>query len=968
MGIAELFQGRERRAGRHWTSAALAITLIVAGLLATAAPAAGGPPTHGRVDLASDAALRIDGSAEDERAGTKVDSAGDVNGDGTPDVIVATAFTPVAYVVFGGGSGSVDLADPGTSGFRIEAPSSYSGLSVSGAGDVNGDGRDDVIVGDYDSNLAWVVFGEVGTRTVDLDALGSRGFRIEGGLGDALGSRVDDAGDVNGDGLADVVVSAFGASRNDRLFSGSAYVVFGKRGTEPVDLASLGDWGYRIDGAAARDFSHAVSGAGDFNGDGRPDVLLGAPRLSRPASVYVVLGRSAGGAVDLADPGSAVRIDYPAADTAGGRAFDGAGDVNGDGLADVVLGATERSGPGLSGHVVFGRRSTGPVDLAALGSGGFTIEGGSPSGESPPVAGVGDVNGDGLADVGLGLPYADTTRERYAGRSFVVFGRSATAPVNLGHLGKGGFQIDGAAAHDVAGSAIAAAGDVDGDRRGDVLVGAPGANNNGRRDSGSVYLVRGRKCCRGGAAPTPGPRSRVRSLLDPPTATITGGGIGNWAAPAGDMNGDGLDDVVLGAYDRQQGSHSAHVVFGTASRSGTGLPALGGRGFRIDLPAGERLQDVDGAGDVNGDGLDDVVVGAPKQYPVRGGSAYIVFGRRSTDPIDLGALGQGGFRISGGGEDYYMPVAGAGDVNGDRRSDVIVGTPGAGNNGRVSSGSAYVVFGKESSADVELGSLGPGGFRIDGARMNSHAGSFVAGPGDVNGDGRTDVLVRAGRDPDDEFGSGTTYVVFGKDSSAPVDLAVLGAGGYRIHGPRLYDDSDMSMDAAGDVNGDGLGDVVIAYPYALTLEREAAGGTYVVYGKSSTAPVRLAALGSAGVQILGDLHVGQVWRVAGAGDFNRDGYGDVVLGVPDAYRDRQNTGAAYLVYGRRSSATIDLAALGRGGVRYGGSGDESAGSAVAGAGDFDGDRRADVIVGAPFAGGPPAYPGAAYVVFGRSGR
>jgi hypothetical protein len=230
------------------------------------------------------------------------------------------------------------------------------------------------------------------------------------------------------------------------------------------------------------------------------------------------------------------------------------------------------------------------------------------------------------------------------------------------------------------------------------------------------------------------------------------------------------------------------------------------------------------------------------------------------------------------------------------------------------------------------------------------------------------VLVTAGRDPGDDFGSGTTYVVFGKDSSAPVDLAALGEGGFPIQGPRLYDDSDRSMAAAGDVNGDGLADVVVAYPYAITLEREGAGGTYVVYGKSSTTSVHLAALGSAGVQILGDSHVGQVWRVAGGGDFDRDGYGDLILGVPDAYRDTQNTGAAYLVYGRRSRATIDLAALGRGGVRYEGSGDESAGSAVAGAGDFDGDRRADVIVGAEHAGGPPDYPGAAYIVFGRSGR
>ena len=192
---------------------------------------------------------------------------------------------------------------------------------------------------------------------------------------------------------------------------------------------------------------------------------------------------------------------------------------------------------------------------------------------------------------------------------------------------------------------------------------------------------------------------------------------------------------------------------------------------------------VAGAGDVNGDGLDDLLVGAPERGPLDAGAAYVVFGRETPENVNLGALGRDGFRITGaaGDDRAGVAVAGAGDVNGDGLDDVLVGADLADNNGRSGSGSAYVVFGRRAADNVDLADLGEAGFRIDGAASSDGAGASVAGAGDMNGDGLDDLLVGA---PGGGLlvSSGAAYVVFGQETSTNVDLDALGAGGFRMNG------------------------------------------------------------------------------------------------------------------------------------------------------------------------------------------
>jgi hypothetical protein len=205
-----------------------------------------------------------------------------------------------ALLIEAAAPGSIDLSDiaGGTGGFVITGQAGEnSGYSVSRAGDVNGDGLADVIIGAFSGNppagsgagRSYVVFGKTGTTAINLSAIagGNGGFVINGqSAGDLSGRSVAAAGDVNGDGLADLLV---GASGSDPLAGGSAgrsYVIFGKTGTNSVDLSAVaaGSGGFVINGQAGYDFSgSSVASAGDVNGDGLADLLISAPE-SDPAA------------------------------------------------------------------------------------------------------------------------------------------------------------------------------------------------------------------------------------------------------------------------------------------------------------------------------------------------------------------------------------------------------------------------------------------------------------------------------------------------------------------------------------------------------------------------------------------------------------------------------------------------------------------------------------------------------------
>ena len=497
--------------------------------------------------------------------------------------------------------------------------------------------------------------------------------------------------------------------------------------------------------------------------------------------------------------------------------------------------------------------------------------------------------------------YPVTTTDN-AGNSATA--RNATlAMIDRDLVGDYHVRIDGAAAGDNAGQMVANAGDVNGDGLPDALVGANLADNNGRADSGSVYVVFGQSTS--GAIDLAGSGwSGYR--IDGAAADDQ---VGVHVESAGDVNGDGIPDALVGANladnNGRANSGSAYVVFGKASTSNVDLAALGAEGYRIDgaAAADEAGIRVASAGDVNADGIPDALVGAQgadNNARADSGSTYVVWGKASTTNIDLSALGTQGYRIDGAAATDQLPtyVANAGDVDGDGTPDQLVSSRYADNNGRADSGSTYVVWGQTSRTSIDLNALGTLGYRIDGATAGDSSGhGGIANAGDVNGDGRPDQLVGARfADTRGLTNNGAAYVVWGKTSNTAIDLNALGTGGYRIDGATAGDVAGTGVANAGDVNGDGRPDQLVGSPSFAYGARASAGSTALAFGKTTGATINLGGPAQQAYRIDGAANSESGWRVSSAGDGNRDGRPDLLIGAVRADNNgRADSGSAYIV-------------------------------------------------------------------------
>lgn len=460
---------------------------------------------------------------------------------------------------------------------------------------------------------------------------------------------------------------------------------------------------------------------------------------------------------------------------------------------------------------------------------------------------------------------------------------------------------------------------------------------------------------------------------------------GEWVGSAGDFNGDGFDDLIIGAPHNFDDfySGSSFVVFGKTSGFSPTLPLSsldGNNGFRINGVAGGDAagQAVGSAGDINNDGFDDLLIGAPiSDVPIQDtGYTYVVFGKSTgiSATMNLSSLdGSNGFRMSVAEGDVLLgwSLDRAGDVNGDDIDDFIIGAPLKDNPNGENTGSSYVVFGKTTGfdANLDLSSLdGNNGFRVDGAISGSSFGNGVSA-GDINGDGFDDLIGGSYIE-----GAGTSYVLFGKSSGfdANVDLSSLdGSNGFNIEGETEGDETGYSVDYAGDINGDGFGDVIIG-SRSSDVSGEDSGAAYVVFGKASgfEATVNLSDLdGSNGFRLENGI-AGELFgrSVSTAGDINGDGFDDLIIGAYAADPNGQDSGAAYVFFGKSSdfSASINFAELGssEGFVIDGLAIGDALGKSVSSAGDINNDGFDDLIIGAPFGDGVIPNTGVGYVIFG----
>ena len=181
--------------------------------------------------------------------------------------------------------------------------------------------------------------------------------------------------------------------------------------------------------------------------------------------------------------------------------------------------------------------------------------------------------------------------------------------------------------------------------------------------------------------------------------------------------------------------------------------------------------------------------------------------------------------------------SGAGDINGDGIDDLIIGALGADPNGQVSAGSSYVVFGSDTGLPnpFDLSTLdGSNGFTINGVNTNDDSGFSVSTAGDINGDGINDLVIGAPfTDPNGNSNVGSSYVVFGSNSPLPnpFDLFTLdGSNGLVFNGLDTFDSTGFSVNAAGDINDDGVDDLIIGASNANPNGNNSAGSSYVIFG------------------------------------------------------------------------------------------------------------------------------------------
>ena len=505
--------------------------------------------------------------------GNQVGTAGDVNGDGYSDVIVGAQYYDNgednegrAYVYHGSSTGL-----SATPNWIVEGnqPGAAFGAWVGTAGDVNGDGYSDVVVGaifydhpETDEGRAFVYFGSPGGLSTTPAWTGESNQ-----AGARYGGSVGTAGDVNSDGYSDIVVSAYDYD-NGETDEGRTYVYLGS----PNGPSLAPSWTAEGNATLA-EFGVTAATAGDVNGDGYSDVIVGAWYLHDSGGTisgraYVYHGSASGLSLTPNCTGEGSQ-----ASGVFGRQSGTAGDVNGDGYSDVIVGAQSAIGGTWQAYAYYGS-TTG---LSATPN--WIVDSGQPDskfGQSASTAG--DVNGDGYADVIVGAHWY-TGDQSGEGRVFVYYGSSGGLSRTANWTAEG--NQNGA----WFGYAAETAGDVNGDGYADMIIGS-NLYDNGQTDEGRAFVFEGSAA---------GPGATPNWSAD---SNQSGASFGYSAGAAGDVNGDGYADVIVGAYEYDGGQTSegrSFVYLGSAS----GLlpnPSWTAEGNQVSANYG---QAVASAGDVN---------------------------------------------------------------------------------------------------------------------------------------------------------------------------------------------------------------------------------------------------------------------------------------------------------------------------------------------------------------------------------
>ena len=885
---------------RHLALLLMAVALVGAAIDPRSASASE-PNSHwvhgsgGRVEangVSSTPAWTYESDIANAFIGYSASVAGDVNGDGYDDVIGYGTTSGARLVLLFGGPNGPTLAP----GFPVTIPADAG--NVNAAGDVNGDGFADVIVGWPGATFGTIRVYHGGPSGLNMAAPFSYFQNFTNGFGQFVGT----AGDVNGDGYDEVIVGSPNAPGGGTLCSGSP------SNTGEVDVFYGSATGLSTNRWVMLGCRYVPSGgfmgmaaatAGDVNADGYDDIVMGAPGATLLGggttpygSAWVVYGSASGlpltpGFSNLGTLSGATRLDSPTAFATFGTAAITAGDVNGDGYADVAVGS--------------------PYDDTFASDGGFIrIYAGGPGGASTTqmwwessslantrlgerIVPAGDVNGDRRGDLFVGsngtLIVAPSTGSGLVFSKFIA--------------GTHGFGT---------------AGDVNGDGLSDVLV-ADAFYSNGQTNEGRIAVYKG-----------VGETAHIRtwSYIQ---GVESNPNLGWSVASAGDVNGDGLDDVLVGSPTKDNGTSDNGSVMLFLGAPGALSPspamvAFGNAGDQLGVCVAQ-------AGDLNGDGYCDVVAGAHQPGIGASGKVLVWYGGPippSGGPPNVVLNGTSGV------DSYFGSAISGGDFNGDGIGDLAVGAPYADN---VSHGFPYADAGRVYVYFGSLAGLNPvPAYVFSQFQDGAHFGASLTGWADTDGDGYTELLVGvpdwdAFVDPFTLQDAGGVFE-YGRFETNPLAFRRVVRAGVS------FDRFGASVAHAGDIDGDGYGDVIAGAPNAVnTLQGE--GGAWVFRGGSSglsTSPW-WAQPGGEGYGSFGSF-------VSSAGDVNGDGLSDVMVGA--VFQDAggaQDRGTARVYLGPLTGAPAPAW------TGYGAGTFANLGHCLANAGDVDGDGWNDFVFGEP---------------------
>ncbi|WP_108808430.1 gliding motility-associated C-terminal domain-containing protein [Aquimarina spinulae] len=920
---------------------------------------------------------------------------------------------------------------------------------------------------------------------------GTNGFFTEGtDSQNFFGNSVKDAGDINGGGVSDIIIGAPYDGSGDQ--EGNVYVIFGESevSSTPFDISMLdGDNGFVIRGTGVdNQLGFSVSTAGDFNGDDFDDIIVGVPSSSVGGGKVIVLfgkdtttgtGFSASYTVSDINPtnGNGVIIEESMG-TNFGYSVSYAGDLNDDEVSDIIVSSPGYDTPGFRNngrtYVIFGSSSISDMNVSSLNGGnGFVINGflQAEAGLQASVSNVGSINNDAFDDVIMGFPNYEVGGND-VGRVCVLYGRdNFPAEIDLESLSTtDGFSIIGEGTGGALGFSVGPAGDFN-ENNGpdDFIIGDPRKDVGDATDIGEAYIIYGSS-----SFPS---LFRVSDLNNTNSLTLRGDdprdNLGFAVDGASDINGDGVSDIIVSSTSGGAGSQGgAFIVFGGTTTSSDAIEAfdiIGSIGYSVfeDTRFGRYRfgHSVSMIEDFNGDMTPDFAVGAIKRYSfgTNSGRAYVFYGETfdlvdaelptincppnqelyansvlpnyvsflgdtrdnctyerdlvftqtppqgtiiSTDtnvtvsvtdrsgntnscnfrvtiktetstiecntssfPVshlngDNGILlyGEKAMGRSGGGE--QLDVDTAGDVNGDRIQDFIIGTTGIvapsvgpyGNERITLDGSAYVVFGTDRGfpPNIDLALLdGSNGFiiRNDTPFTGGHptTGASVSSAGDINGDGIDDVMVSDPyRNTALGFELGYTHIIFGSRGgfSREFNISSLdGFNGFTIIGVGSSENAGVVVDNLGDVNGDTIDDIAIISAGSSFLP---IANSFVVYGTRSRFPVEIRVNeldGSNGFTIRDSGGTSGRINLSAVGNVNGNGSNDIAVGGV--------AGRNYIIYGRERSdpfpAIFDVTTIdGTNGFTVEYPGRPNLSAHVAKAGSINDDRFQDVVFGNEF--------------------